>query len=72
MLAPVRDYLRPQRPKSSRLLCATRDRYFTRLSVDTHPEKPGFDSARWIMSEDVNVEYLFDVFTSVDVNSDNV
>ena len=72
MLAPIRDYLRPQYPQSSPLLCATRDHYFARLSVDVHPEKPGFGEARWITLEDVNVEHMLDVFTSIGTNSDDV
>ena len=64
MLAPIRDYLSPKDPQTSPLLCATRDRYFTRLSVDVDPDKPGFGEARWIVLEDVNVEHLLDVFTS--------
>ena len=72
MLAPIRDYLRPRHPQSSPLLCATRDRYFTRLSVDAHPEKPGFEEAQWITSEDVNVEHLLYVFASIHTNSHNV
>ena len=72
MLAPIRDYLRPKFPRSSPLLCATRDHYFTRLSVDVHPEKPGFGEARWITLEDVNVENLLDVSTSVDEDSDDL
>ncbi|KAF9791097.1 hypothetical protein BJ322DRAFT_1104759 [Thelephora terrestris] len=72
MLAPIRDYLLPQHPKSSPLLCAARDLYFTRLSVDVHPEKPGFGEARWITLEDVNAEHLLDVFTSIESNSDDV
>jgi tetratricopeptide (TPR) repeat protein len=68
MLSPIRDYLGPRDPQSSPLLCATRDRYFGRLSVDVDPHKPGFKETRWIMSEDVNVEQLLDVFTSVDQN----
>jgi tetratricopeptide (TPR) repeat protein len=66
MLAPIRDYLSPQDPLSSPLLCATRDRYFKRLSIDVDPDKPGFEEARWIVLEDVNVEYLIDVFTPTD------
>ena len=72
MLAPLRDHLRPEDPGSSPLLCTTKDRYFTRLSVIVDPGEPGFEEARWITSEDVNVEHLLDVFTSIDANSDNV
>jgi tetratricopeptide (TPR) repeat protein len=72
MLAPIRDYLRPQDPTSSPLLCTTRDYYFARLSVDLSPEKPVFGEARWIVSEDVNVEHLLDVFTSINPNSSEV
>jgi tetratricopeptide (TPR) repeat protein len=66
MLAPIRDYLTPQNPQLSSLICTIRDRYFSRLSVEVGPEKPGFQAARWIVSEDVNVEHLLDVFTSID------
>ena len=66
MLAPIRDYLIPQDPQSSPLLCATRDRYFHRLSVRVHPNNPGFEESRWILLEDVNVEHLLDVFISID------
>jgi tetratricopeptide (TPR) repeat protein len=66
MLAPIRDYLGPQGPQLSPLLCTTRDHYFNRLSVEVHPEVPGFEEARWIVLEDVNVEHLLDVFTSID------
>jgi tetratricopeptide (TPR) repeat protein len=72
MLAPLRDYLRPNNPKSSPLLCRTKDCYFTRMSIVLLPNKPGFRDAEWIMSEDVNVEHLLDVFTSVDANSGDV
>ena len=68
MLAPIRDYLRPQDPQSSPLLCATRDHYFSRLSVTVNPNWPGFQEARWITSEDVNVEHLLGVFASLDQN----
>ena len=72
MLAPIRDYLTPKDPKSSPLLCATKDRYFSRLSVDVNPNWPGFEEARWIMSEDVNVEHLLDVSISTDPDADDI
>jgi len=69
MLAPLRDYLRPKDPALSPLLCMAKKHYFRRLSVDVNPGQPGFEEARWIISEDVNVEHLLDVFTSIDTNS---
>ena len=72
MLAPLRDYLRPKDPMSSPLLRTAKGHYFTRLSVDIYPGKPGFDGSRWIMSEDVNVEHLLDAFTSIDADSEEV
>ena len=70
MLAPLRDYLYPKDPASSPLLCTTKNQYFSRLSVDVDPGQPGFEEAQWIISEDVNVEHLLDVFTSIDANSE--
>jgi len=72
MLAPLRDHLCPKNPKSLPLLTKTKERYFSRLSTIVHPDKPGFKESRWIMSEDVNVEHLLDVFTSIDANSEDV
>ena len=72
MLAPLRDYLHPKDPKSSSLLCTTKEQYFTRMSVDIDPNNPSFGESRWIMSEDVNVEHLVDVFITIDANSDRV
>ena len=69
MLAPLRDYLCPKDPTSSPLLSATKDHYFCRLSVLVEPGEQGFEEARWIMSEDVNVERLLNIFTSIDTNS---
>ena len=72
MLAPLRDHLSPKDPKSSPLLCATMEHYFTRLSVYVEPDEPTFKEGRWIVSEDVNVEHLLDVFTTINEGSDDV
>jgi hypothetical protein len=72
MLAPLRDHLCPKDPMSSLLLGATKECYFSRLSTEVHPDKPGFEESRWMMSEDVNIEHLLDVFTSIDASSQNV
>ena len=72
MLAPLRDYLCPKDPVTSPLLCAIKDHYSRRLSVDIYPGKPGYEEARWITSEDMNVEHLIDVFTFADTNSVDV
>jgi tetratricopeptide (TPR) repeat protein len=70
MLAPLRDHLYPRDPRSSLLLCTTKEHYFSRLSIEIYPGKPGYDEARWITSEDVNVEHLLDIFTSTDASSE--
>ena len=72
MLAPIRDYLSPKDPMSAPLLHSTKERYFSRLSVDVEPGKPGFEEAKWITSEDVNIEHLLDVFTTIDAGSGSV
>jgi len=69
MLAPLRDYLCPGEPLSSPLLCATKEHYFRRLSVFIDPGQPDFKGGQWIRSEDVNVEHLLDILTSIDENS---
>ena len=69
MLAPVRDHLSPKNPMSIPLLCSIKDHYFTRLMVHVEASKPGFEEAKWIESEDVNVEHLLDVFTTIDAAS---
>jgi len=72
MLAPLRDYLSPSDPKTSPLLLATKEYYFTRMSVIIDPNMPDFKATQWITLEDVNVEHLLDVFTTIDANSDGV
>jgi tetratricopeptide (TPR) repeat protein len=72
MLAPLRDYFHPEDPISSPLLRTTKECYSRRVSVFVNPDSPGYEEARWITSEDVNVEHLLDVFTSIDANSDNI
>jgi len=72
MLAPLRDHFYPQDPMTPPLLHMTKDSYFSRLSVDVYPGKPGYEEARWITSEDVNVEHLLNVFTSIDTGSGDI
>jgi len=72
MVAPIRGYLSPEDSRSAPFLCSTKEYYFDRLSVDVAPGRPGFEEARWITSEDVNVEHLLDVFTTIDVTSGGV
>jgi tetratricopeptide (TPR) repeat protein len=72
MLAPLRDHLYPKDLRSSPLLHTTKKHYFHRLSVEVYPDKPGFDEARWITSEDINIEHLLNVFTSIDAHLDEV
>ena len=66
MLAPIREYFCPRDRQVPPLLRVAKDRYFARLSVRPNPNQPRFEAAQWIVSEDVNVECLLDVFTSID------
>ena len=72
MLAPLRGYLSPKDPGSSSLLRAVKEQYFSRMSVDFDPSDPGFGNMRWITSEDINVEHLLDVFSTIDPDSNDV
>jgi tetratricopeptide (TPR) repeat protein len=72
MLAPLQDHLCPKDPRSSPLLCMTKEQYFCKLFVEDYPDKPGVEDAQWITSEDVNVEHLLNIFISIDPNSDEV
>ena len=72
MLAPLRDYLSPKDPLSSLLLRMARNRYFARLSVPLDPNEPSFGETRWVVSEDVNIEHLFNVFTSTGADSEKI
>ena len=72
MLAPLRDHLRPKDPKLSPILCTTMECYFDQLSVGVYPGKPGYEEAQWINTEDVNIEHLLDVFTTIDADSNGV
>ena len=70
MLAPLRDYLSPRNPRLSPLLCKTEECYFTRLRASiVDPDVPNFEDSKWIKSEDVNVEHLLNVLTSIDKDS---
>ena len=72
MLAPIRDYFTPRDPQSSPLLCATKDRYFSRLVADFDPHKLEFGDTQWIASEDMNVEHLLDIFIPIDSNRGDI
>ena len=68
----LRSHLCPKLPALSPLLSTTKECYFIRLLGDIQPGEPGFEDSRWITSEDVNVEHLLDVFTTIDSKSQAV
>jgi len=72
MLAPLRDHLRPKDSTLSPLLNTTKECYFSHMSTYIYPGKPGFEESRWITSEDVNIEHLLDILTSMDASSEVV
>ena len=67
MLGPLRDYFSPKDPQLSPLLCTTKDYYFTRMLTNAGP-----GDTQWMTSEDLNIEHLLDVFTTIDVDPDYV
>ena len=68
ILAPLRDYLCPKDPASSSFLNITKEAYFMQLSE----KSPGFKKSRWIATEDINIEFPLDVFTTIDTDSESV
>ena len=70
MLAPLRHYLYPKDFLSASLLFSTKERYLSRLSVSI--TSASLEEARWIVSEDVNVEHLLSVFIEIDAASGSV
>ena len=72
MLAPLRDHFRPKDPSLSPLLITTKACYISRMSARLDPNLPGFNDVRWIVSEDVNVEHLLDIFASIDLDSNDI
>jgi len=54
------------------VLHATKECYFARMSVYLDQNHPDFIKSQWIVSKDVSIEHLLNVFTTIDANSDGV
>ena len=40
------------------------------MENELDPHSPDFEETRWIVSEDVNVEHLLKIFTTIDADSE--
>ena len=75
MLAPLREYLRPEDLGSPSLLWEVKGRYFRRLHLideELQPGMPGFEETKWVIRENSNVEYLLEAFVALDSSSGDV
>ena len=72
MLAPLRDHLCPKDPMLAPPLRSVKEHYFSQLSFSIGTLTLNNNQTTWIASEDVNVEHLLDIFTSIDANSESV
>lgn len=54
------------------MFCVVKEHYFNQLSVVLDPNSPRFKETQWIMSEDVKIEHLLNVFATVNANPSDV
>ncbi|KAF9789220.1 hypothetical protein BJ322DRAFT_526902 [Thelephora terrestris] len=75
MLAPLREYLRPEDLRSSSLLWGVKEQYFSRLHLadeELQPGTPGFNETKWVIQEESNVEHLLETFAALEEGSEDV